>query len=147
MRLMIPYSSSPSFLFSYKGTPPPPATQATPPAPSTPPVPTATNSPGNNIQCMLSGFPTSLICGELRLKKLWSFAHIVRRDQINSAQNTDQATRTCERFVCSTVKRTLFWLSNDFFTTCERACGLSFLVCALVVLANSHGYQVYIKFH
>ena len=39
-------------------------------------------------------------------KSQWSFAHVVHRDQVNRARNTDDAARTCERFVYSTVKIT-----------------------------------------
>ena len=39
-------------------------------------------------------------------KSLWSFARVVRRDPVNRARNADHATRTCERFVYSTVKIT-----------------------------------------
>ena len=45
-------------------------------------------------------------------KSLWSFAHVERPDHVNRAGNTDQAARTCERFVYSIVKITIVWLSN-----------------------------------
>ena len=36
-------------------------------------------------------------------KSLWSFARVVRRDQVNGTRNADHEARTCERFVYSTV--------------------------------------------
>ena len=42
----------------------------------------------------------------IKIKSLWSFAHVVRRDHVNRARNADHAARTCERFVYSIVKIT-----------------------------------------
>ena len=52
---------------------------------------------------MQSVFLISLICG---CKSVWSFVHVVCWDHMNRACSTDQAVRTCEKFVYSIVKIT-----------------------------------------
>ena len=60
----------------------------------------------NAKQTMWSVFPTLSICGLLRYKSPWSFAHIVCRDHVNRARNADHTVRVCEKVVYSIVKRT-----------------------------------------
>ena len=49
----------------------------------------------------------------IKIKSLWSFAHVVYRDQVNWARNADHAETGCEGFVYSKVKITKFY---DYWT-------------------------------
>ena len=54
---------------------------------------------------MWSDFLSSVICGQLRQKSPWAFAHVVRQDHVNRiTRNTDQAVRTCDGFLYFIVK-------------------------------------------
>ena len=64
---------------------------------------------------MWSNFPTSSICGLLKWKSLWSFAHIVRWDQVSRARNADQAVRTYKCFVYSIV--TIMMMIINLYST------------------------------
>ena len=57
--------------------------------------------------------------------------HVVHKDQVNSAQDVDQAARTCERFVFSIVKITRLY---DYQTRPTH------------LLRNSQGAQRYVGF-
>ena len=47
------------------------------------------------------------------LRCLWSFAHVVHRDQMNRARNIDHAARTCQRFsLFYSQNNKIVWLSN-----------------------------------
>ena len=46
---------------------------------------------------------------EMPKKSLWSFAYVLRQDQVNKSRNAVHATRTCEIFVYSAVKITIFY--------------------------------------
>ena len=52
------------------------------------------------------GFSDLVDLWVIEIKSPWSFAHVVSQDHVNRARNSDQAARTCERFVYSTVKIT-----------------------------------------
>ena len=68
----------------------------------------------------------------IKIKSLWSFAHVIRRYQVNRARNADHAASTCKRFVYSVVKITRLygyqtWQIHFFFekfTRCAKVCGL-----------------------
>ena len=55
------------------------------------------------------GFSDLVDLWGIRIKSPRSFAHLVRRDHVNRARNAYQAARTCERFVYSVVKITIFY--------------------------------------
>ena len=68
----------------------------------------------------------------IMIKSLWSFAHVVRRDQVNRSRNTDHAARTCKIFVYSIVKLTRLY---DYQTWQTQSC-----------LTYSRGAQRYVRF-
>ena len=89
----------------------------------------------NRIFPMCSTWSYDLVDLWVILKSLWSFAHVVRQDQVNRAQNLDRTERVCETFVYSIVIK-IVWLSNmadtffEKFTWYAKACGLfSWSVC------------------
>ena len=63
-------------------------------------------------------------------KKTQSFAYVVCRDNVNRAQNSDHAVRTCKRFVYPIVKIVRFMADTVFekFTRCTKICGLFFFL-------------------
>ena len=81
----------------------------------------------------------------IKIKILWSFAHVLRRDHVNRARNADQAARVCYRFVYSIVKITRVWLSNvegtrlEKFTRYAKVYGLFLLDCAFWMLTGWAG--------
>ena len=66
----------------------------------------------------------------IKIKSLWAFAHVVRRDHVNSTRNAAQAVRTCDRFVKISRVDYQTWPTHLFekCTRCVKVCGLFFLV-------------------
>ena len=63
--------------------------------------------------CHVIGISDLVDLWVIKIKSLWSFAHVVRRDHVNRARNTDHAARTCERFVLFYGQNNkTVWLSN-----------------------------------
>ena len=68
----------------------------------------------------------------IKIKSLWSFARVVRRDHVNRARNADHTARACEMFVYSIVKITRLYDYQTWqtlfekFTRCAKVCGLYF---------------------
>ena len=58
----------------------------------------------------------------IKIKSLWSFAHVVCQDHVNRVRNADHAARTCEKFVYLTVKIIRF---SDYQTWPTHLCALS----------------------
>ena len=52
------------------------------------------------------GFSDLVDLWVIKIKSLWSFARVVRRDHVNRARNADHTARACEMFVYSIVKIT-----------------------------------------
>ena len=82
----------------------------------------------------------------IKIKIPWSFAHVVRRDQVNRLRNTDHAARTRDMFVYSIVKNKTrlyhyqTWQRHfEKFTRCAKICGLFFRDCASRMLIGWAG--------
>ena len=63
------------------------------------------------------------------IKRLWSFARVVRRDHVNRARNADHAARTCESFVYSVVKITRLYDYQTWQTDHEMRKGMWAFLC------------------
>ena len=55
----------------------------------------------------------------IKIKSLWSFARVVRRDHVNRARNADHTARACEMFVYSRVKITRLYDYQTWHTFWE----------------------------
>ena len=81
----------------------------------------------------------------IKIKSLWSFAHVVYRDQVNWARNADHAETGCEGFVYSTVKIARFydhwaWQTHSFFRIDELRKGLWVFVFFIVLVRMLIGW-------
>ena len=78
--------------------------------------------------------------GVIKIKSLWSLAHVVYRDQVNWAWTADHAKTECEGFVYSKVIKTRFvWLLNmadTFFFRIDELCKGLWVFVYFIVLAR-----------